>query len=149
MFCIAHNKAISFADPEFPYLLRYRFRREQKYGILSDIYDGQEYCKHSMFFASEYNVSFALNFDGAPNRESCGDVEGAEDVEGRLSGDDNPSESGSSAGQHRVSDGELSVLLISARTRGISARTRAILARKRGVPVRGISARMIAAAMKI
>ena len=83
------------------------------------------------------------------DRESCGDVEGAEDVEGRLSGDDNPSESGSSAGQHRVSDGELSVLLISARTRGISARTRAILARKRGVPVRGISARMIAAAMKI
>ena len=42
------------------------------------------------------------------NRESCGDVDGAEDVEGRLSGDDNPSESGSSAGQHRVSDGELS-----------------------------------------
>jgi hypothetical protein len=59
-----------FDDPEFPYLLRYRFRREQKYGILSDIYNGQEYCKHSMFFASEYNVSFALNFDGAPKFKS-------------------------------------------------------------------------------
>ena len=34
--------------------------------ILGDIYDGSEYKKYSDFFAQKYNVSFALNYDGAP-----------------------------------------------------------------------------------
>ena len=34
--------------------------------MLSDVYDGEEYNKHTVFFESSYNVSFALNFDGAP-----------------------------------------------------------------------------------
>lgn len=59
-----------FVDPEFPYLLGYCFHREQKHGILSDVYDGQEYCEHGEFFESQYNVSFALNFDSAPKFKS-------------------------------------------------------------------------------
>ena len=57
-------------DPEFAPLLEYRFCREQEFGILSDIYDGDEYENHSEFFESHYNVSFSLNFDGAPKFKS-------------------------------------------------------------------------------
>ena len=39
----------------------------KKPGILSDIYDGEEYQD---FFESPYNISFALNFDGAPKFKS-------------------------------------------------------------------------------
>ena len=38
--------------------------------ILGDIYDGSEYKKYSDFFAQKYNVSFALNYDGAPKFKS-------------------------------------------------------------------------------
>lgn len=65
-----YSNFIYTSDPEFPYLLEYRFHRKQKYGVLSDIYDGQEYLKHAEFFESAYNVSFALNFDGAPRFKS-------------------------------------------------------------------------------
>ena len=41
-----------------------------EFWILSDIYDGEEYEKHSEFFESQCNVSFALNFDGAPKFKS-------------------------------------------------------------------------------
>lgn len=57
-------------DPEFASLLEYRFHRQQEFGVLSDIYDGEEYKKYSEFFESHYNVSFALNFDGAPRFKS-------------------------------------------------------------------------------
>lgn len=58
------------SDPEFTQLLEYRFHRVRKFGIISDIYDGEEYAKYSEFFESPYNVSFALNFDGAPKFKS-------------------------------------------------------------------------------
>ena len=58
------------SDPEFTHLIEYRFRRVKQFGVLSDIYDGEEYGKHSEFFDSPYNVSFALNFDGAPKFKS-------------------------------------------------------------------------------
>ena len=61
---------IDSPDPEFARLLEYRFRREQELGVISDIFDGEEYEKHSEFFESRYNVSFALNFDGAPKFRS-------------------------------------------------------------------------------
>lgn len=63
-FCTLH------ADPEFPHLLEHHFHRERRLGMLSDVYDGEEYVKHSEFFKSRYNVSFALNFDGAPKFKS-------------------------------------------------------------------------------
>ena len=49
------------SDPELTHLLEYRFHRVRKFGIISDIYDGEEYAKYSEFFESPYNVSFALN----------------------------------------------------------------------------------------
>ena len=52
------------------HLLEYRFRCVRKLGIFSDIYDGEEYVKQSEFFESPYNVSFALNFVGAPKFKS-------------------------------------------------------------------------------
>ena len=37
-------------DPEFAHLIEYRFRRVKTFGVLSDIYDGEEYVKHSELF---------------------------------------------------------------------------------------------------
>ena len=37
-----------------------------KQGVLSDIFDGDVYKEMSPFFHSKFNISFALNFDGAP-----------------------------------------------------------------------------------
>lgn len=34
------------------------------------MYDGDAYLKYSEFFDSPYNISFALNFDGAPKFKS-------------------------------------------------------------------------------
>lgn len=52
-------------------LLQYKFNRvnngEQ---TLSDIYDGCIYKERSSFFSSMYNISFTLNFDGAPKFKS-------------------------------------------------------------------------------
>ena len=67
---ISFLNCIYTLDPEFMHLLEYRFRRVRRVGIISDIYDGEEYIKHSDFFESPYNVSFALNFDGAPKFKS-------------------------------------------------------------------------------
>ena len=39
-------------------------------GVLSDIYDGSEYARHSEYFHEMYHLSFALNFDGAPKFKS-------------------------------------------------------------------------------
>ena len=57
-------------DPDFVHLIQYRFRRRRRLGFLSDIFDGSEYLKHPDFFEHEYNISFALNFDGAPKFKS-------------------------------------------------------------------------------
>ncbi len=51
-------------------LLQYRFKRSQHLGVIADVYDGLEYRKHSKFFESKFNVSFAFNFDGAPKFKS-------------------------------------------------------------------------------
>ena len=61
---------IIYPDPDFCKLLQHRFCGARKPGVLSDIYDGSEYAKHSSYFESEYNLSFALNFDGAPKFRS-------------------------------------------------------------------------------
>lgn len=52
------------------HLLEYRFNREKRLGVLSDVFDGDEYAKYAEFFESPYNVSFSLNFDGAPKFKS-------------------------------------------------------------------------------
>ena len=57
-------------DPEFADLLQYGFVRQKSSGILGDIFDRAEYPKHSDFFMHKYNVSFALNYDGAPKFKS-------------------------------------------------------------------------------
>ena len=59
-----------YTDPDFAKLIRHRFRHCRKAGVISDVYDGNEYIKHSSFFESPYNLSFALNFDGAPKFKS-------------------------------------------------------------------------------
>ena len=59
-----------YADPDFIELIQYRFHRDREPGIISDIYDGQEYLKHSDFFEHKFNLSFAFNFDGAPKFKS-------------------------------------------------------------------------------
>ena len=53
-------------DDEFVRLLQYRFERHVMPGMISDIYDGSEYLRHSEFFKEKFNISFSLNFDGAP-----------------------------------------------------------------------------------
>ena len=58
-----------YADPDFVELIQYRFRRDQQPGIVADIFDGSEYVKYS---DHKFNVSFALNFDGAPKFKSSG-----------------------------------------------------------------------------
>ncbi len=47
-------------------LLQYRFSREPRRGYLQDVYDGAAYTGSKEFFSCKYNVSFALNYDGAP-----------------------------------------------------------------------------------
>ena len=59
-----------YPDPDFYKLLQHRFCRARRSGVLSDIYDASEYAKHSSYFESKYNLSFALNFDGAPKFKS-------------------------------------------------------------------------------
>ena len=39
---------------------------------MTDVYDGSEYMKYSDFFDYKYNLSFSLNFDGAPKFKSSG-----------------------------------------------------------------------------
>lgn len=61
---------VFYIDPDFIDLIQYRFYRERRPGVLGDIYDGSAYAKHSDFFECKYNLSFALNFDGAPKFKS-------------------------------------------------------------------------------
>ena len=70
---ICINVCINYvlSDNNFVELLQYRFKRVDNGGqILSDIYDGCIYKEQSSFFSSVYNISFTLNFDGAPKFKS-------------------------------------------------------------------------------
>ena len=62
--------SIYYLDPDFGQLIQHRFNRVRKPGVVSDVYDGSEYSKHSEYFQSKFNLSFALNFDGAPKFKS-------------------------------------------------------------------------------
>ena len=64
LYCVFH------VDPDFFDLIQYRFCRERRLGVVGDIYDGSAYSKHSELFEFKYNISFALNFDGAPKFKS-------------------------------------------------------------------------------
>ena len=60
-----------YLDPNFVYLIHYRFRRNKTFeASLCDIYDGSVYKEHSSFFSKSYNISFTLNYDGAPKFKS-------------------------------------------------------------------------------
>ena len=37
---------------------------------IADIYDGSIYKEHSYFFSDPYNLSFSINYDGAPKFKS-------------------------------------------------------------------------------
>ncbi len=47
-------------------LLQHRFDREHRPGVLSDIYGEAVYRSNAEFFQHKCNVSFCLNYDGAP-----------------------------------------------------------------------------------
>ena len=58
-------------DVNFFELIQYRFRRQSDFKwCLRDIYDGTIYSERSDFFSSPYNISFTLNYDGAPKFKS-------------------------------------------------------------------------------
>ena len=60
------------ADPGFVESLQYRFKRNEDDNVLSDVFDGIQYRRHSSFFKERFNLSFTLNFDGAPKfKSSC------------------------------------------------------------------------------
>ena len=51
-------------------MLKYRFHRKPQERCLEDVFDGTAYVASSDFFSCKYNVSFALNYDGAPKFKS-------------------------------------------------------------------------------
>ncbi len=54
-----------FIDPSFWKLLQQRFKTERgDHNVIRDVYDGEEYTKHSSFLSQPGNVSFLLNTDG-------------------------------------------------------------------------------------
>ena len=59
-----------YVDPDFLNVIQYQFGRERRPSSLGDIYDGIAYLKHAEFFKCKYNISFGLNFDGAPKFKS-------------------------------------------------------------------------------
>lgn len=72
--CIGVCKALQhipslFTDPSFVDLLNYRFDRKPSDGKLQDIYDGCAY-QNVDFFREKFNLSFTLNYDGAPKFKS-------------------------------------------------------------------------------
>ena len=50
--------------------LKHRFSRNSQNGCLEDLYNGSMYKANKEFFSCEYNVSFTLNYDGAPKFKS-------------------------------------------------------------------------------
>ena len=70
---ISNRVLFDATDPNFADLLQYRFQRPPpKPGYYEDVYDGLVYCNYSDFFQHKFNVSFALNYDGAPKFKSSG-----------------------------------------------------------------------------
>ena len=57
---------VSILDEDFVEALQYRFQQTTQPGVLTDVYDGAVYAELSVFFESKFNVSFGLNYDGAP-----------------------------------------------------------------------------------
>ena len=57
------------ADSNFVKLLQYRFERFTSDNIC-DIFDGDIYKERSHVFSSKHNLSFTLNYDGAPKFRS-------------------------------------------------------------------------------
>ena len=51
-------------------MLQYRFHLEPRPGCLEDVFDGSAYTSSANFFQHKYNVSFTLNYDGAPKFKS-------------------------------------------------------------------------------
>ena len=56
-------------DVKFVELLKYRFKRHLEDGFMLDIYDGCVYQEQHEF-SDPYNISFSLNYDGAPKFKS-------------------------------------------------------------------------------
>ena len=67
---VSWNNQTLLTDTHFLQQLQYRFERQHPESHLSDIYDGQIYGDASAFFCGRYNVSFTLNYDGAPKLKS-------------------------------------------------------------------------------
>ena len=67
LFCFPLN---THADAKFRELLNYRFTRHHHTDYLCDLFDGCVYRQHSDFFQNPFNVSFSLNYDGAPKFKS-------------------------------------------------------------------------------
>ena len=62
---------LSTVDINFVQMLQLRFKRcSNNEDTLCDIYDGKVYKKNSIFFDHRYNLSFTMNFDGAPKFKS-------------------------------------------------------------------------------
>lgn len=59
-----------YIDLKFVDLLEYRFKRSTTSDTLCDIYDGSIYTENKDFFSQPYNISFTMNFDGAPKFKS-------------------------------------------------------------------------------
>lgn len=57
-------------DVKFVELLKYRFKQHLEDGYMLDIYDGCVYQEQHEFFSDPYNISFSLNYDGAPKFKS-------------------------------------------------------------------------------
>lgn len=57
-------------DVKFVELLKYRFEQRLEGDLMLDIYDGCVYQDRYEFFRDPYNVSFSLNYDGAPKFKS-------------------------------------------------------------------------------
>jgi len=61
-----------YIDVHFVNLLQHRFIRQAQASTnnMQDIYDGEIYREKATFFSSRFNISFTLNYDGAPKFKS-------------------------------------------------------------------------------
>lgn len=67
-----HCIPILHVDENFVDILQYWFQQEAQPGVLTDVYDGELYKELSPCFKSKFNISFGLNYDGAPVFMSSG-----------------------------------------------------------------------------
>ena len=61
---------VHYIDINFVELLKYRFERHLEDGFMLDIYDGCVHQDRYEFFSDPCNISFSLNYDGAPKFKS-------------------------------------------------------------------------------